>query len=185
MIWKLFITLFVFTFAAKAVYGASNRRFNVIMYGINCNHTDAVIRLDCTLMKLGTDHYVVSVKVIYKRNMARNTMVHNLIYIRNQKTSKVLKFVDFKVNICDVLSVSAFPIPVVKNIFDEARRTSNLPYNCPLKANNLYYMNNYTMTSDLIPPYAPIMNFSFIVNIYENSKLIIASESQGGTIPKA
>ncbi|XP_073811876.1 uncharacterized protein [Musca autumnalis] len=185
MIWKLLITLSILTFAAKTVYGSRNRRFNVIMYSIYCNHTDTVLRLECHLTKLATDRYVASVKFMHNRNMAQNSVAHAVIYVRTPRTSKVVKFFDFKINVCDALSMSTYPIPLAKDLFDEARRTSNLPYNCPIKGNYLYYMNNYTVTSELLPAYAPIMNFSFILNIYEDDKLIIASETQGGTIPKA
>uniref|UniRef100_A0A1I8NHM1 Uncharacterized protein n=1 Tax=Musca domestica TaxID=7370 RepID=A0A1I8NHM1_MUSDO len=146
---------------------------------MSCNHTEVVKRMDCHLAKLATDRYAVTVKFMYKDDLANDGVAHTQILVRMKRGQPVLKFLDFKVNVCDALSVSSFPIPLAKDLFDEARRTSNLPYNCPLKGNFLYYINNYTVTSETIPAYAPLMNFSLIFNIYKNNELVIATETQG------
>lgn len=109
------------------------RRFNLEVYGINCsNHTSLVKRLDCEVHKVANSHYSFASNFMTNKQLYKDCEIRAIIEIQMAKSSIKYKFIDLKMSLCEALS-TAMSMPLAKELFDEARRTSNLPYACPMK----------------------------------------------------
>ncbi|XP_059226467.1 uncharacterized protein LOC131998152 isoform X2 [Stomoxys calcitrans] len=163
---------------------AAKRRFNVELNEYRCNHFGTVIKcLECSFTKVSTNNFVTNTAMEFNQELARNSEFRLLVSFQLPKKDKVIKFLDLKMTICDVLS-QMMSVPLVKRIIKETRRTSNMPYACPIKANYLYYMANYSITDELFPTYTPYISFNFSLFYFENGKLFASSNVGGATVPK-
>ncbi|KAH8328705.1 hypothetical protein KR067_013646 [Drosophila pandora] len=72
--------------------------------------------------------------------------------------STITNYLKVDIDCCHDLEAIQTQI-LLKIIADELRRVSNFPLQCPFKKNTRYYMNNFTVDSNLIPMYAPEMTF--------------------------
>ncbi|XP_037818449.1 uncharacterized protein LOC119608193 [Lucilia sericata] len=97
---------------------------------------------------------------------------------------KALKFIDIKMNICDAVR-SNYEVPLIKTILLELRKSSNIPYQCPLKKDFLYEISNLSVTDKYMTPMSlPTLNFSNGIEIYESNKLIASLFTIGGIVAK-
>lgn len=79
--------------------------------------------------------------------------------------------VNASINTCNILSrVKSHPI--LKLIIKELLKTSNLPMACPFKK-GIYYMKDFVLNEDLLPPFIPMGNFMSIIGV---SRLVNGEE---------
>uniref|UniRef100_A0A1I8PFG5 Uncharacterized protein n=1 Tax=Stomoxys calcitrans TaxID=35570 RepID=A0A1I8PFG5_STOCA len=132
---------------------------------------------------LNAGSYALDMSFMYSKDLPKTAEWHTLIYFTHAqvKAGKPVKFLDFKINICNFLT-TAMGVPFVKVLVEEMRKTSNLPYKCPLKGNFLYTLSNFSINSaKFLPAYAPLIKFNFTFNTYENQNHISKIFVMGST----
>uniref|UniRef100_A0A1I8PM60 Uncharacterized protein n=1 Tax=Stomoxys calcitrans TaxID=35570 RepID=A0A1I8PM60_STOCA len=127
--------------------------------------------------------YLANISLMLNHTIVKDADAHLLVYFNPIKRVKAFKFLDFKMNICDVLS-QAITVPIVKVLMDEMRRTSNLPFSCPIKGNFLYSVANYRIDASTLPPYVPIVPFNYSLSFYKNDEKVMGIFVAGATVPK-
>ncbi|XP_075167400.1 uncharacterized protein LOC142239490 [Haematobia irritans] len=168
---------------SKEVFAAKNRRFNIEIHSLLCtNYSTLTKQLECGFSKVKHSHYLFFAKFMSNRQFNPDAEVRAQITLRMKGVTQPMKFLDLQIKICDVLS-KASSVPIVRNLFDEARRTSNIPYKCPIKRNVLYRMHNYSLTAESIPPYATIFNFTLEMDFYNEHKRFANTIVKGATVP--
>ncbi|XP_059224888.1 uncharacterized protein LOC131997679 [Stomoxys calcitrans] len=131
------------------------------LHNLTCTcYTDFVKEFVCDLKKLTTDAFVLNGHFMLNRPMDKNAEAGIVIKMNLPKQSKILKFLDVKVTICDSLT-NMDKVPLIKEHFNELMTSSTLPVSCPIKANVLYKINNYTITNNFFPIYTPVMDFNY------------------------
>ncbi|XP_059225847.1 uncharacterized protein LOC131997958 [Stomoxys calcitrans] len=162
----------------------ARRRFNLILNNATCNTLNSLMKIfQCELEKFGTSRYGMNARFMLERPFERNAESHILAYFTPTLAKKAVKFLDLRINICDMLS-TVTSIPLMKVILDEVRRTGNLPYRCPVKGNFLYTLKNYSVSAETLPSYMPSMKFNFSFYTYDNQQLISKFVMDGATVSK-
>lgn len=93
--------------------------------------------MKCSIRKVVKNSYSLNVEFLLGRQWSENAEIAMKIHIQSSKSTKIVKFLDSKLNICDTLKRQNVQIPMVRAIFNEITRKSNLPYSCPLVKVNL------------------------------------------------
>ncbi|XP_013111199.2 uncharacterized protein LOC106089768 isoform X1 [Stomoxys calcitrans] len=177
---KIFFLLLALSLAVLTK--TAKRRFNVVIKNTTCQVFSPVMKqFDCAFKMLSPSNYLIDTSFMYARELNENAEWQGLIYFSHLKGSKPIKFLDIKMNICSALS-TAMTVPIVKMIMEETRKTSNLPYECPLKANFLYSYSNFSMNAKILPAYAPLIKFNFSLNTFDNRVLISKYVVEGSTV---
>uniref|UniRef100_A0A1I8PLJ7 Uncharacterized protein n=1 Tax=Stomoxys calcitrans TaxID=35570 RepID=A0A1I8PLJ7_STOCA len=127
--------------------------------------------------------YLADVVLVLARTLDKEAEFQFLVHFRPVKGEKSVKFLDVKLNVCDVLSKTS-SVPLLKTLMDEVRRKGNLPYDCPMKGNYLYSLVNYSLDASLLPAYAPILAFNFTWTVFEYQKKIGCLGISGATVPR-
>uniref|UniRef100_A0A1I8PF67 Uncharacterized protein n=1 Tax=Stomoxys calcitrans TaxID=35570 RepID=A0A1I8PF67_STOCA len=118
-----------------------------------------------------------------ERAFEKNAEIHLLSFIEPVSAKKAIKFIDLKLKICDLLS-TGISIAVGKVLLAEVRKTSNLPYECPLKGNVNYTFSNLSITAETLPTYTPFMKYNFSLITYDNKQMVAKFLLDGETVPK-
>ncbi|XP_059225849.1 uncharacterized protein LOC106089769 [Stomoxys calcitrans] len=111
------------------------RRYDLVLHNITCEKFNSAVKeFDCDLQMLNAGSYALDMSFMYSKDLPKTAEWHTLIYFTHAqvKAGKPVKFLDFKINICNFLT-TAMGVPFVKVLVEEMRKTSNLPYKCPLK----------------------------------------------------
>ncbi|XP_075167532.1 uncharacterized protein LOC142239623 [Haematobia irritans] len=166
------------------VEGAS-KRFNLVLESFTCKffNTSDIDRLECSFGKTTKNVYVYNLNFFLDRPMSNDTEIQIKLDVTPHSSMKSIKFVDLTLNICEGLTQSHKNI-IVRNLLCELRRTSNLPYACPLKANYWYKLNNVTLSPDLLPSYTPFLNFTFDFLAFRSGNLYAELQWKGVVQPK-
>uniref|UniRef100_A0A1I8NRK0 Uncharacterized protein n=1 Tax=Stomoxys calcitrans TaxID=35570 RepID=A0A1I8NRK0_STOCA len=123
----------------------------------------------------------------------------NCIFILNQQLDKNLdvqlkillgirgksvKFIDLKVNMCDIL-YRGMSMSIARKIMVNILQKSNFPRKCPFKANFIYNASNFIIDDSYFPKYTPYpMDFNVSIDYFENQELIAMLQVKGSTVPK-
>uniref|UniRef100_A0A1I8PLJ5 Uncharacterized protein n=1 Tax=Stomoxys calcitrans TaxID=35570 RepID=A0A1I8PLJ5_STOCA len=149
-------------------YQAAKRRFNLVIKNTTCQVFGPVVKqFDCDFEMLSPSNYLLNARFMYARELNENAELQFLIYFSHLKGSKPIKFLDFKMNICSLLSTS-MTVPTIKIIMEETRKTSNLPYECPLKTNFLYHYSNFSIQNSIFKFLTRLCTISKIQLFYEH-----------------
>ncbi|XP_013115683.2 uncharacterized protein LOC106093210 [Stomoxys calcitrans] len=162
----------------------ARRHFNLVLNNVSCDSFSGLVkRFDCDFKKLATSRYALNANFLLEHDLNRNAEIHALVFFTPTKAKRSVKLMDIKLNVCTMLT-TAMSIPLARVILEEARRTSNLPYECPVKENLLYSFNNYSINAETLPPYVPLMKFNFSIFAYDNQKLITKFIVEGNTVTR-
>ncbi|XP_059225848.1 uncharacterized protein LOC106093208 [Stomoxys calcitrans] len=160
----------------------ARRRFQLVLNNLTCNILSPLVkRFDCDFKKFATSRYALDANFLLRRDFNQNAEIHALIYFTPAKAKRAVKFMDLKLNICNMLT-TAMSMPLARIILDESRRTSNLPYECPVRGDLLYTFNNYSISAETLPPYFPLMTLNFSLFTYDNQELIAEFLLEGTTL---
>ncbi|XP_061393964.1 uncharacterized protein LOC133329507, partial [Musca vetustissima] len=161
------------------------RRFELKVQNFQCKNYSSLLRhLNCDLTKISTGRYYIDFEFELQRNLDKDARVHITSFFTPQNAKKAVKFLDLNLKICDVLK-DTNSLSIMKTILAELRKTSNLPYSCPIKANFKYNFINFTLDADTLPPYTPLMSYNFTVKYYENKKLLLTMDVDGSTVSRS
>ncbi|XP_075167775.1 uncharacterized protein LOC142239920 [Haematobia irritans] len=132
---------------------------------------------------VGPSDYLLNVEFMYDRNIGENVQFHIYIYANLLNNPKAVKFLDIKFNICNFLGSSATN-PIMKSLMTELWKTTNMPYECPMKANYLYTLTNYSISNILFPNYTPHVKFNFTLDTVYSDKVVARFIVEGYTVRK-
>ncbi|XP_075167770.1 uncharacterized protein LOC142239916 [Haematobia irritans] len=139
----------------------ARRLFNLVVSNVTCQKFGTLVkRFDCDFEKIATNKYAINANFFLGRALNRNSEIHAQVCFTPQGSSRSIKFFDIRLNICDMLT-TVMGNPFTKGLLDEMRRSSNIPYDCPIKGNYLYSFSNYSLTTQTLPTYTPLMKFNF------------------------
>lgn len=112
----------------------AKRPFDVDFKRVICNNfTLPIENVYCNIRKLGINRYATTISVILNRQLNNNSEIRIQIFYRlSSKNNKTIKFMDIKMNICDALD-QINSVPLIKRLFNELMRSSNVPYSCPIQ----------------------------------------------------
>ncbi|XP_061387306.1 uncharacterized protein LOC133322329 [Musca vetustissima] len=138
----------------------------------------------CHLTKLSSNRYIVDQTMEFSRNMNENIRLRFTVRYKMSMAPKENTFLNVTMGLCELLDDRVSTI-LLRSVLEELRKSSNLPYACPLEKNYLYKLENFSLTESMFPPYTPIVNFKFRVEMFEKQNQILGSlETQGATIKK-
>uniref|UniRef100_A0A1I8PBL1 MD-2-related lipid-recognition domain-containing protein n=1 Tax=Stomoxys calcitrans TaxID=35570 RepID=A0A1I8PBL1_STOCA len=166
-----------------SVIQTAKRRLDIVLNSASCQPTHPVsTQYDCDLKKLSAGNYALDMSLMFSKDLNTNSEWQTVVYFNHAqlKTGGWMKFMDFKMNICNFFT-TAKSVPLIKAIVGEMRKSSNLPYQCPLKGNFLYTLSNFSINSKFLPSYTPLVKFNFSFNTYDNQKLISQLFLEGST----
>ncbi|KAG5667287.1 hypothetical protein PVAND_015273 [Polypedilum vanderplanki] len=135
-------------------------------YRINFEHRD-----------LEFDENIMNVEIAMKRRDDRTVVnmrgelfedINDPIYLHvshfeKDSDGEYKHLVNASINACNMLSRTKAH-PILKIILKELLRASNIPTACPVKK-GLYYMKDFTINEDILPPFLPIGNFMSVVRV--------------------
>ncbi|XP_075157926.1 uncharacterized protein LOC142231193 [Haematobia irritans] len=163
---------------------AAKRTINFELLSMDCgNISKTVIEHSCDLEKVERNKFVLSIMFVLDHELAKNAEAEILLDLRPTKGQKVVQFLNVKMNACDALNHLSTN-PILKTLLIELTRSSNLPYTCPVQANHMYKVANFTVTNNIFPSYTPLLQFNYTLNIYENRKTLVSIIIKGATIPR-
>ncbi|XP_075144542.1 uncharacterized protein LOC142219442 [Haematobia irritans] len=110
-------------------------------------------------------------------------VVHFLIDMKLIKLRREMRFLDLRINSCTILKKTTSNW-IMKKFLNEFMRTSNLPTSCPLKANFVYKVNNFTVNDDWIPQMAPLCDFIITIEYYNRNERFAVWKLYGGIVQK-
>ncbi|XP_013106649.2 uncharacterized protein LOC106086499 [Stomoxys calcitrans] len=181
MFQKVLLILMIFCQNINNIESAK-RPFDLILHSVEVkNVTDLFQDWDCCLRKLAKNRYAISVMITLSRQLAKNAEIEILIHISQPNTSKIIKFLEVKLNICDAL-VNLKAAVLIKELFKELMGVSNLPYNCPIKGNVMYNVTDFIVVDKFFPTYTPSLHFNYTLKFYNDRKLIGIYILKGSTV---
>ncbi|XP_011293274.2 uncharacterized protein LOC105261921 [Musca domestica] len=127
--------------------------------------TDLVKRNYCHFDKVAPNKYALSFLIEINRQLPAATEVAFTIDVRPKGGQKAVKFVNLRLKVCDALA-SLKTNPMLMMILREMLQNSNLPLSCPLKPNILYNISNMMVSDEIVPSYAPTLDFNFTMIFY-------------------
>lgn len=81
----------------------------------------------------GIGVYTVDVNYEFDKDLDRSVRVQVLVSYMPHNFGKSVQLVNINMNMCEILTQS-MSLPLMKMIMAELRKSSNIPYECPLKA---------------------------------------------------
>ncbi|XP_037826672.1 uncharacterized protein LOC119614629, partial [Lucilia sericata] len=145
--------------------------------------TNSLELLECQVKKLAINEYGLSGKFIFTKTMSKNFFVRFFIDTTTFSKKKLVRFIDIKMNGCDALRTK-FDVPLVQQIVLEIRRTSNIPFQCPLEANIPYTFENLTISDKFLNKFLPNLNFVQEIDFYEKDTIIGSIKTIGSILAK-
>ncbi|KAI8117530.1 hypothetical protein CVS40_10630 [Lucilia cuprina] len=162
-----------------------NQRFNLEFYEYICTiiSNKDIKKFECNFNKLNENHYVFNEHLMFSKNMASGFNVRVYVDVNQLNSRHVVKVFDIRLEACQALN-STYGNKIYKFLFDELRRTSNIPYKCPFKGNFLYKFQNFSFTDKFLPSFTPLLNFTFGLDFYEYQNLLATTKITGATKSK-
>ncbi|XP_073821440.1 uncharacterized protein [Musca autumnalis] len=165
------LLLILFGLAAVTVINAARRPFDVELHNVQCRQYNSRLKkLSCQMTKVATSRYAIDYKFNLNGDLHENAEMQIIIKVKLRNDNKIIKFMDLKMNICDVFNTKMSSL-VTKEMLKEVKKTSNLPLACPIKGNFDYWVTNYTVTDSFFPPYTPDVYYNFTMKYFENNRL--------------
>ncbi|XP_065368736.1 uncharacterized protein LOC135961170 [Calliphora vicina] len=176
--------LFLLLLVVKDAVLVHSSRYNFIINNVTCvSFTNIIKHLECEASKVATNTYAYSGKIVFNKSINKNYSLRYLFDITTISKSKLLHFIDVKMNICDAIKVR-YDIPLLQKLVIEIRRTSNFPYQCPLQPNFSYTFKNLTFSDEFLNKFLPYFHFVQHLNLYESDKIIAGLTTKGSLLPK-
>lgn len=117
----------------------SKRQVIVQIHRVDWINLTALVKTAGTKFnKLGNGDVAVSVNIEFNRDLTKNAEIGIVINTKFATKPKSLKFMDTKMRICDFID-KLNVIPLIKEIYIEVMRTSNLPHTCPIRGVRNWY----------------------------------------------
>ncbi|XP_075157771.1 uncharacterized protein LOC142231038 [Haematobia irritans] len=161
-----------------------NRNLRVESLNATCEYTsDLVKQLECNVIKMTTNRFAINVLFELNRKLPSYAEVGIVLNFRPLLGQKVIRFVDIKLRICDVLR-NVKIMPLIKGIIDKVRSFSNIPVTCPFRGDYIYTISNLNITNDLFPSWASAMQFNFTMHFYLNQKRVAMYHLAGIAVEK-
>ncbi|XP_075167402.1 uncharacterized protein LOC142239494 [Haematobia irritans] len=126
---------------------------------------------DESFLKVKSSSYTFDSVILFERNISREFDVQLTVRVLPSRGKTVIKFIDLKINLCDGLQTS-FINPLTKSLFAEMRKSSNIPYECPLVGNFTYTFKNFSLTEKNLPLYTPSVNYTFALLLWEKARMV-------------
>ncbi|XP_058982102.1 uncharacterized protein LOC131804003 [Musca domestica] len=147
------------------------------------NDGQVMLRNDCNMIALPMNRFIVNETLEFSQDMGEKIQLRFVVLYKIPIASKELPFLNVSMGLCELLE-SKMSSVLMRSVVDELRKSSNLPYACPMKKNYIYKLENFTLTESLLPPYIPIVNFKFSVEMFENGRSLGYLKTQGATIKR-
>ncbi|XP_019894289.1 uncharacterized protein LOC109613655 [Musca domestica] len=139
----------------------AKRDFTIDLYTLNISVADR------TLVK-SANYHLYGTKIIYldfilTRSLNDFGLKASVDMIR--KDNRYMNVFKMDTHGCDALKSSHDKMNLLKVIFREIFRVSNIPRKCPIAANKKYFINNFTLREDDFPPIFPSLEFQMKIEI--------------------
>lgn len=112
-------------------------------------------------MKRADDKTIVNVRAEQFEDIEDPIIVHVSHFERVDNEYQHL--VNTSINVCNLMS-RVKTHPILRIVLKELLKASNFPTACPIKK-GLYYMKDFSLNDDLLPPFLPIGTFMSKVRI--------------------
>ncbi|XP_013099344.2 uncharacterized protein LOC106081722 isoform X1 [Stomoxys calcitrans] len=159
----------------------SKRPFEFEINKFTWHKFDVLVKqFECSIVKLANSKYNTGLMFELSKEMPRNLNLGLVICVKPQKGRKFIKFMDTKVNVCNLLE-HVMAVPIMKYIMEKVTRNSNIPISCPLRGNYIYNITNVEISSEIFPPYTPVTEFNFTLNLLDTKKIYATYTIEGET----
>ncbi|XP_013106650.2 uncharacterized protein LOC106086500 [Stomoxys calcitrans] len=180
MLYKIVFTLMVLSCLDNVLL--AKKRRNIIFHNVTCIClTDLVKQSACDIRQLTNGRYGLNAMFELTHQLPATADVEILLTYKLPRGSRVVKFINLKLRICDVL-VHLPTVPLVKEVLIGLSRYSNLPLSCPVKENKMYNVTNLIISDSVWPPYMPLVNFNFTLNFTNLKKLLYTYDLRGSVV---
>uniref|UniRef100_A0A1I8Q3S2 MD-2-related lipid-recognition domain-containing protein n=1 Tax=Stomoxys calcitrans TaxID=35570 RepID=A0A1I8Q3S2_STOCA len=175
---RIMFALLLALFAWKTAQSAKSG-FELQVHNITCKAlTDILKHTSCDFQRVERSRYAINVMFELTRQMPSNIDVNAMLFIKAERAAKAIKFFDFRLRVCDVLT-KVLSVPLAKEIMKRVTSSSNIPWSCPVKANVMYNVTNLSVSDDLFPRYTPAIYFNCTLNFYDKQKMVAKFQLQG------
>ncbi|XP_073831865.1 uncharacterized protein [Musca autumnalis] len=140
--------------------------------------------MECAFSKYGTSYYGLSARMMFDRDVDRSFKAHVALDVMPKNTRQTMHVADMTFNVCVFLK-QMLNNQILRPLALELKRVCNLPAKCPFKKDFMYETKNFTVTAKTVPPYLPLMDFEFKVEIYDKNQIIGNWIATGATSAKA
>ncbi|XP_037826673.1 uncharacterized protein LOC119614630 [Lucilia sericata] len=180
---KIFKIIFLFSIIEISTQVPS-RNFELVFDNITCmTMRDSVKYFKCKMEKLAKNQYAFDGEIVFNKIMQKDFSMRYFIDAKPLSRNITLPFLDVKINGCDVLE-KGFDIPILQSLVIELRRKSNVPYQCPFKANIAYAFHNLSFTDKSLKNLMPFMHFVQGLELFESNEIIASLKTKGSLLPK-
>ncbi|XP_058982104.1 uncharacterized protein LOC131804005 [Musca domestica] len=154
---------------------------NVEFLNFSCHAPPPLVKhYNCEFHELSTSRYVFNIDFELSRKLPEHAMIAIMVHFKARDSQRVVKFIDLKLKICDVLG-NINTLPVVKKVLDSLMQNSNLPMSCPIKGNFPYRITNLTISDENMIKYIPAMHFNITLIFSDRQKQLGKVLAQGLT----
>uniref|UniRef100_A0A1I8PWL7 Uncharacterized protein n=1 Tax=Stomoxys calcitrans TaxID=35570 RepID=A0A1I8PWL7_STOCA len=138
--------------------------------------SDQVYDYTCSLVKNAEGIPLLNVSFKLKEDTSNITMHFKVRAKYGEKPEETVLV--FDLNVCDALG-AAHEHYFLKMIFNELRRVSNLPSDCPLKKDIAYNIHGYTIDSSALPTYLPELSWTVLSHFNISQQTVATFNSHG------
>ncbi|XP_075168650.1 uncharacterized protein LOC142240806 [Haematobia irritans] len=175
-------TIITVCLLATSICSTDDRTLALEIRNITCvKFTNLLQSIECEYHKIAIDDYGFSVRYSFTRDMASSLIARFVIDIKPEILNKEIRLIDYRINSCILLKQKTSQW-FMKRFLNEFKRTNNLPTSCPLKANFVYRMDNFTVNSDWIPRMLTLSDFIFTIELYNRQQRIGMWTIYGGVV---
>ncbi|XP_075164046.1 uncharacterized protein LOC142236696 [Haematobia irritans] len=139
-------------------------------------HSDKVYDYTCSLVK--NNDGIPTLNVSFKLKEETSTISMHFKVRGKQGTKAEETLLVFDLDVCDALSATHEHY-FLKMIFNELRRVSNLPNDCPLKKDFAYTIHGFTIDSSALPNYVPEISWSVLSHFNISQQKVATFNSYG------
>uniref|UniRef100_A0A1I8NZN3 MD-2-related lipid-recognition domain-containing protein n=1 Tax=Stomoxys calcitrans TaxID=35570 RepID=A0A1I8NZN3_STOCA len=160
------------------------KKLNVELHQVTCTSLKPkpIEQLKCYFKKLGRSKYSVGGIVMLNQQLEKTVDVQVKLYIGSDR--KVIKFLDLRLNVCEILQ-RGVSVPLMRKIIMETFKRTNFPRKCPIKS-NIFFNASYILDDSFLPPYLPpSLGINFSADFFDNRKKFATVLLEGCTMPIA
>uniref|UniRef100_A0A1I8PXG5 MD-2-related lipid-recognition domain-containing protein n=1 Tax=Stomoxys calcitrans TaxID=35570 RepID=A0A1I8PXG5_STOCA len=145
--------------------------------------SDIVKHSGCDVRVLPDECAGLNVMFELNSELAVSADVQVLLNYRLINGTKVVRFLNMKTKVCDML-VHVPTVSFVKIILNGLARHSNLPLSCPVRKNIMYNITDLPLSASMWPPYMPLVHFNFTLNFTDKQKPLFFFHLQAAVVSK-
>ncbi|XP_011291112.2 uncharacterized protein LOC101901684 [Musca domestica] len=155
------------------------------MKNVTCRtyNEELVKRLGCDFTKHRINNYVISLQLLFTRDLDRSFKAHFAIDLMPTNSRQIIHLINVRFNCCVFLQRS-LENQLIRPLMIELKRVTNLPKQCPYKKDVLYQVKNFSLSEALIPTYLPTVNFNATLNLYDRNEIIVIIQFLGNIAQK-